>query len=242
MEKINFKNLKKPYVIAEIGGNHSGKLNNSILGIKNAKKSGANCVKFQMYKADQLVLENMSLMPHVKKISNEKTQFERFKSLEITENDVLEMYKICKKIKIDFSITPFYSESVKFLSKYVSFFKIASGDINFLPLLEEISKYKKPVVLSTGMSNKKEIIEALKILKSREVILLHCISSYPTLDHQLNLRTFEMLKNFKKVIGLSDHTKGIEGAKMSLAYELWFSKNIFYRIIKLKKLEILNCL
>ena len=70
-------------------------------------------------------------MPHVKKISNEKTQFERFKSLEITENDVLEMYKICKKIKIDFSITRFYSESVKFLSKYVSFFKIASGDINF---------------------------------------------------------------------------------------------------------------
>ena len=149
------------------------------------------------------------------------------------------MYKICKKIKIDFSITPFYSESVKFLSKYVSFFKIASGDINFFPLLEEISKYKKPVVLSTGMSNKKEIIEALKILKSREVILLHCISSYPTLDHQLNLRTFEMLKNFKKVIGLSDHTKGIE-TKMSFMRTM-VSKNIFYRIIKLKKLEILNC-
>ena len=66
-EKINFKNLKKPYVIAEM--RKSSKLNNSILGIKNA---GANCVKFQMYKADQLVLENMSLMPHVKKISNEK--------------------------------------------------------------------------------------------------------------------------------------------------------------------------
>lgn len=218
MAKINFDNLKKPYIIAEIGGNHTGDRKIALEGIKNAKKSGANCVKFQMYKAEELVIKTMPVMSHVKNISPEKFQFQRFKNLEIKEKDVIDYYTFCKKVKIDFSVTPFYTDSVKFLTKYVSFFKIASGDIDFFPMIELIAKQKKPVVISTGMSSLPEIREILKILKKNQVVLLHCISSYPTIEKDLNLNSFLNLKKFKKTLGFSDHTKDKLGAIMSLSF------------------------
>ncbi len=218
MEKLNFNKLKKPYFIAEIGGNHAGSEKFALEGILNAKKAKADCVKFQMYKSDELVTKVMPVMHHVKKTSNDKFQHERFTKLEITEDDVISYSKLCKKIKIHLSVTPFYPECIKFLSKYVNFFKIASGDIDFYPMIELISKQKKPVVVSTGMSNSKEVKEILKILKNNQVVLLHCISSYPTLEENLNLNSFLNLKKFGKTIGFSDHTKDYLGAIMSLSF------------------------
>lgn len=235
MEKINFEKLKKPYFIAEIGGNHAGEKKFALEGIKNAKKSGAHCVKFQMYKAEKLILKTMPIMQHVKKIGTEKFQFERFKKLEISENDVKEYHKVCKKIKIHLSVTPFYDDCIEFLNNYVSFFKIASGDINYFPLIEKISKFKKPVVVSTGMASEKEIKETLKILKKNQVILLHCISCYPTKDRDLNLKSFEMLKKFNRILGFSDHTKGTLGAIMSLSYGAMVFEKHFLPNTKIKK-------
>ncbi len=218
MAKINFSNLKKPYFIAEIGGNHAGNKKTALEGILNAKRSGANCVKFQMYKSEELVKKSMPVMQHVKKVSKEKFQYQRFKKLEINEKDVISYYKSCVRNKIDLAVTPFYTDSVKFLSKYVTFFKIASGDINFYSMIKAISKLKKPVVVSTGMSSYSEIKEILKILRGNQVVLLHCISSYPTKEEDLNMRSLLMLKKFKKTIGFSDHTKGNIGAIMSIPY------------------------
>ena len=218
MEKLNFKKIKKPYLIAEIGGNHNANLKSALEGIRNAKISGANCVKFQMYTASSLVLPNMKLMNHVKKISNEKSQYERFKRLELKEKDIKILHKKALKEKIHFAVTPFDISFVDFLNRYVTFFKVASGDLNYFPLLEKISKYKKPVILSTGMSNFKEIREAVKILKKNQVALLHCISAYPTNDSDLNLSTLVKLKKqFNSTIGLSDHTKDSTGAIMAIS-------------------------
>jgi len=236
MEKrINFNNLKKPYFIAEIGGNHAGKKDLAFKGIINAKKSGADCVKFQMYKAEELVTKKMPVMRHVKKSTKERFQFERFKKLEIDEKDVYEYYKLCKKIKLDFSVTPFYKDSVKFLNKYVSFYKVASGDIDFFSLIQEIAKFKKPVVVSTGMSNPKEIKEILKILKKNQVVLLHCISSYPTSEEKLNLNSYNMLQKFNLPLGFSDHTKGTLGAIMSLPFGAMVFEKHFLPNSKIKK-------
>ena len=175
-----------------------GEKNIALEGIRNAKISGANCVKFQMYRAEDLIIKTMPIMKHVKSIGKERFQYERFKKLEINETDVKDYYKACAKFKIQLSVTPFYEDCVEFLSRYVSFFKIASGDINYFPLIEKISKFNKPVVVSTGMSSEKEIEETLKILKRNQVILLHCVSCYPTIDEDLNLKSFEMLKNLIK--------------------------------------------
>ena len=218
MAKINFKKLKKPYFIAEIGGNHAGNHKLALEGIINAKKANANCVKFQMYRADELVTKSMPVMHHVKKTSNDKSQNQRFKKLELNEKNIIDYYNLCKRVKIDLSITPFYLDSIKFLSKFVSFFKIASGDIDFFPMIELIAKQKKPVVVSTGMSSLHEIREILKILKKNQVVLLHCISSYPTIEKDLNLNSFLNLKKFKKTLGFSDHTKDKLGAIMSLSF------------------------
>ena len=154
-----------------------------------------------------IVHPNMRVMSHVRKKSNEKTQFERFKNLELSKKNIIELYKFSKKIKIDFAVTPFDIHFVKILSKYVKFFKIASGDIDFIPLLEEINKYRKPVILSTGLSSDKNIELALNTLQNTKVTLLHCISSYPTKTEESNLDTIKYLKNkFNVPVGLSDHT------------------------------------
>ena len=235
MEKINFEKLKKPYFIAEIGGNHMGEKNIALEGIRNAKISGANCVKFQMYRAEDLIIKTMPIMKHVKNIGKERFQYERFKKLEINEADIKDYYRACVKFKIQLSVTPFYEDCVEFLSRYVSFFKIASGDINYFPLIEKISKFNKPVVVSTGMSSEKEIEETLKILKRNQVILLHCVSCYPTINEDLNLKSFEMLKKFNKILGFSDHTKGTLGAVMSLSYGAMVFEKHFLPNMKVKK-------
>ncbi len=208
MEKVDFKKLKKPYIIAEIGGNHCSNIELAKLGIINAKKAGADCVKFQMYRHNSIVHPNLKILPHVKKIAKEKTQSERFKKLELSEKDIIKLYNQAKKCKIDFAVTPFSIDLVKFLSKYVSFFKIASGDLDFFPMIEEISKYKKDIVLSTGMSDLNKIRETLKILKKNQVVVMHCISSYPTKSSNSNLNSIDFLQQkINNQIGLSDHTK-----------------------------------
>ena len=110
-----------------------------------------------------------------------KNQYELFKKYDqFNEKEYAELKKYCMKIKIDFMSTPFDLESAKFLNKYVSCFKISSSDITNYPLLKLISSFKKPVILSTGASNLKEITSAVKIFKNNELVLLHCILNYPT--------------------------------------------------------------
>jgi N,N'-diacetyllegionaminate synthase len=211
-------NRKFPYVIAEVGSNHLGKESLSKKSIILAKKAGADCVKFQLFDENNLVNNKMKVYKHVadKKL---KFQYERFKKVKISITQVKLLSNLAKKTKIDFCVTPFDHTYVNKIKKYVSFFKVASGDINNFPLLKEIAKTKKRVVISTGMSNLTEIKKAISFFSKNKVILLHCMSSYPTLKKNANLINITYLrKKFNVPTGYSDHVPGIETAANSIFF------------------------
>ena len=168
--KINQDSL--PYVIAEIGVNHEGSLELAKLLIKQAKEGGADAVKFQTYKAETLASKNS---PSYWDLSKEKTtsQYKLFKKFDnFDEEDYFELYEYSMKLNIDFLSTPFDMKSIEFLDEIVPFFKIASADINNVPFLRKVASKSKPVILSTGASNKDEINNAIKIWKILELIQL----------------------------------------------------------------------
>ncbi len=208
----------KPYVIAEVGSNHLGKEKLSIRSIKLAKKAGADCVKFQLFDENNLVNNKLKIYKHVvdKKL---RYQYERFKKVKISIEQVKKFSKLAKKIKIDFCVTPFDHLYVQKIKKYVSFFKVASGDINNLELLKAISKTKKNVVISSGMANLKEIKTALSFFPKKKVTLLHCISNYPTPEKDANLINIKYLrKKFNVNTGYSDHVPGVDVAAKSVFF------------------------
>ncbi len=210
---------KYPYLVAEVGSNHLGSDKLIKKSILLAKKSGADCVKFQLFDENNLVNKNIKIFKHVsdKKL---KFQYQRFKKVKISVSQIIKYYKFSKKIGIDFSVTPFDPAYIKKIKRYTTFFKIASGDINYIPLLKEIAKTNKKVVISTGMSKEQEIKKALSFFKNKnKITLLHCISSYPTNIESSNLININNLKKKYKVdIGYSDHTPGTIVAANSVLF------------------------
>jgi len=204
--KIN--HLVMPYIIAEIGVNHGGSIQLAKKMIYLAKRGGADAAKFQSYKAETIASKNSPAYWDTKK-ENTKSQFALFKKYDsFTKQDYKTLSSYCKKLGIDFISTPFDHAAVDYLNPLVSFFKVSSSDITNIPLLKKISKKKKPIILSTGASSISEIKNALKVLKSNKVILMHCILNYPTKNENAHLR---MIKGLKKsfpnhLIGYSDHT------------------------------------
>lgn len=206
------------YVIAEVGSNHAGKIENCFKAVKSAKNSGANCVKFQLYDEKTIAHPKLLTLNYIKN-NKFKFQRDRFKSLKLNFQKIEKIYLYCKKIKIDFCVTPFDHKLVKQLSKYVDFFKVASGDINYLPLLREIRKTKKSCVISSGMCTYKDISRAINILGKSKTAILHCIASYPTKYEDCNLENIKYLsKKFNVPIGFSDHTSGILAASNSVFF------------------------
>ena len=201
-----------PYIIAEIGVNHECSINLAKKMIKQAKNSGANAVKFQSYKADKIASKNSPSYWDRKEEKNNSQYnlFKKYDKFNISDFKKLKMY--CSKLKIDFLSTPFDNEIVDQLNPLVPLFKIASADITNLPLLKKIAKKKKPIILSTGASNLSEIKYAINFLKrngSKEIVILHCILSYPAKNENANLSMINSLKKEfpNNFIGYSDHTK-----------------------------------
>ena len=210
--------LKKIIIIAEAGVNHNGNINYAKKLVLMAKKGGADYVKFQTFKTDDLVKKNAPLANYQKN-KKLKSQYELLKKLELSESQHKVIINFCKKNKIKFLSTPFDIESCKLLKKLgLKIIKISSGEINNLPLLIEISKYAKKVILSTGMSNLSEIKNAIKILtrkhlKNKDITVLHCTTSYPARYEDVNILAINYLKKkLKNSIGYSDHTLGNEAA------------------------------
>ena len=159
------KKLRPPYIIAEIGVNHEGNINKAKQLISLAKEGGADAVKFQTYKADDLASKNS---PSYWDLSEEPTtsQHELFSKYDkFNLDDYLVLSEYCESINIEFLSTPFSIDSVKLLKPLVKFFKVASADITNLPLLRIIAKTNKPILLSTGASNLHEIRQAVKVIK-----------------------------------------------------------------------------
>ncbi len=204
------------YFIAEIGVNHEADLKKAFKCIKDAKDGGAQAVKLQCYKAEKIASKYAGAYWD-KKEEKENSQLKLYKKFDKFEFKHYEkIIQYCKKIKIDFIITPFDTDTIDFFKTRVKYFKISSSDITNLPLIKKIANTKKPVILSTGASTKIEIKRAFNILrkKSKKIIILHCILNYPTKKENANLNMILDLKKNYKVVGLSDHSIPIDSHKI----------------------------
>ena len=200
------------FIIAEAGVNHNGDIKRAKQMIDVAKRIGADAIKFQTYKTEKLVTEYAKQAKYQKNNTQEKNQFDMLKKLELSGEEFSELFNYAEERGIIFLSTPFDIESADLLNRIgVGAFKIGSGDLTNFPLLEYIAVFGKPLILSTGMSTLEEISETLDILSDygpKDIILLHCTSSYPTEIYDANLRIIPMLKNkFGFYVGFSDHTK-----------------------------------
>ena len=201
-------NFNKVYIIAEAGVNHNGSFKLAKKLIIEAKKAGADAIKFQSFSADNLAVKNSPLAEYQKKVANKKlTHYQMLKKLELKNDDFRKLNEITKKLKIDFISTPFDVNSAKFLNSLkVKFFKTASPDLSDYYLHKYLSSTKKKIIISTGMSTIAEIKKCLKVYKKKNIILMHCVSSYPAPDKSLNLKSLKLLKNLCSEIGFSDHS------------------------------------
>lgn len=208
--------MKKTLIIAEAGVNHTGEMDLAYMLIEAAAKAGADYVKFQTWKSENVISKYAPKAEYQKKTTGaDESMLEMEKKLEFPFENFLQLQEHCIKKGIGFMSTPFDIESAVFLfSIGMDIVKVPSGEITNLPLLEVIAEHPCPVILSTGMSEIQEIEDAINILQSKskkEITLLHCNTQYPTPMQDVNLRAMQTLnKRFELPIGLSDHSVGIE--------------------------------
>ena len=213
--------MKKISIIAEAGVNHNGKINLAKKLVKAAKKAGADYVKFQFFNPDLLSTNFSKQADYQKKTYKQKNNSQKImlRKLALSYDQLKQINLYCKKNKIKFALSIFDHISLKYIKKFkLDFIKIPSGEITNYPLLRDISKMKKKIILSTGMCTISEIQEALDVLRKfnqpkNKVTLLHCTTNYPTLDGEVNISSIiQMQKKFKLEVGYSDHSVGSEAA------------------------------
>lgn len=214
----------KTLIIAEAGVNHNGSILLAKKLIDIASSSGADIVKFQTFKAENLVTKKTKQANYQKRNDKSKNQFEMLKKLELSNNDFRTLFKYANKKNIEFLSTAFDIETLDFLHNLgQKRFKIPSGEINNLPYLRHVAKFKKEVILSTGMASMNEIKIAVNILKKNGLLLnkisiLHCTSAYPAPFEEVNLMAMQKIQSILKTrIGYSDHTLGIEVSLAAVA-------------------------
>ncbi len=197
--------MKKSFIIAEISSNHMGNMELASKMIEEAAKAGADFVKFQSW-------QEKTLIPSW-------TDRDWYKQTELSDDNHKFLIDECKKNNVEFLTTCFDRGRIDFLASLgMKYIKIASTDLASFTMLKEIRDAFEFPIVSTGMSTKEEIEEASKILsKKGDFAILHCVSIYPTPPEKLNLQKMEWLKQFSKFVGLSDHSLGVDGAKIALA-------------------------
>lgn len=203
------------FIIAEAGVNHNGDLDLAKKLVDAAVAAGVDAIKFQTFKAEELVTRAAPKANYQKATTGEGNQYAMLKQLELSLEDHIILKNYCQEQGIIFLSTPFDFASADLLERLdLPFYKISSGDITNLPFLEYIAKKNRPVLLSTGMSNLGEVEAAVETMLgtgNQDLILLHCTSNYPTVFTDVNLRAMLTLQEaFKLPVGYSDHTLGIE--------------------------------
>ena len=210
--------MNKPYLIAEIGVNfydtakqmNISPLEAAKLYIDKAAETGIDCAKFQSYKANTIVSKNSPAYWDTNKEPT-KTQYELFlKHDSFGEEEYRELSNYTHSKGMDFTSTPFDYASADYLYDMVDFYKISSSDLTNIPFIEHIGKKGKPVYISSGASYLSEVDEAVRALKRvgcKEIVIFHCVLSYPTDPSNANLRIIQTLKKtFPDVkVGFSDH-------------------------------------
>ncbi|MGE5506654.1 MAG: pseudaminic acid synthase [Actinomycetota bacterium] len=203
-----------PYVIAEMSGNHNGDLNRALALIDAAKAAGADAVKLQTYTADTMTIDHHGPGFDIEGgLWHGRNLYELYHEAHTPWDWHPRLFEHGRRIGITVFSTPFDSTAVAFLEELnTPAYKIASFEVIDLPLIEEVARTGKPIVMSTGMATDAEIAEALETIRSHggsQVVLLHCVSGYPTPVAEINLRRIAALaERFGVSVGLSDHTMG----------------------------------
>src|SRR3989338_99816 len=211
------------FIVAEIGVNHNGDTVLAEKLIRAAKAAGVDAVKFQTFKAEDLVAKDTSKDRYMKaETGSAETMYEMFKRLELPKESYPALKSLAESMGLIFFSSPFIENAVDFLFNLgVKVFKIASAEITNLPLLRYIGRKGLPVILSTGMSTMDEVKTAVKILEAggcKNIILLHATISHPAKKEDLNLRAIGTLKNeFKFSVGYSDYTDDIFVPSLAVA-------------------------
>ncbi len=228
------------FIIAEAGLNHNGDLNIAKKLIDEAVRCGCDAIKFQSYNSNTRVSSKVKSANYVEKADGLREDInEMFNRLSLDKNFHKKIFAYAKRKKILIFSTPFDENSVDLLEELnAPFYKIASVDAVNLPLIIKVGKTQKPLILSTGMcdiSNVHDAVEAFKSTGNNNLILLHCLSSYPANENEMNLNAITTLKQMYKIpVGLSDHFPGNEITMMALG----IGANIIERHFTLdKKLE-----
>lgn len=207
---INHEN--PPYVIAEMSANHNGDINNAFKIIDMAKDCGADAIKLQTYTPDTITL-NMNTPEFMMDVGlwSGQSLHQLYKAAFMPWDWHQPLFDYAKKIGITIFSSPFDNTAVDLLEDLnAPAYKIASFEAVDLPLIKYVAQTRKPMIISTGMANKDEIFEAIEAARDggcKEIAILHCVSSYPALPEDYNLRTLaDMQKRFGLITGLSDHT------------------------------------
>lgn len=210
----------KTYIIAEIGINHEGSFKKATKLIKEASISGADAVKFQIFKPETLASKKSQKTSEQKKRTKKKENlYLMWKRMEFTLPQWKKLRSLSNKLKLDFISSVFDRESFEIAKKInLSAYKVASSDLTDVKLLNDLKNQNKPIIISTGMGSANEIKNALSILKKNKIFLLHCVSLYPCPPDLINLKRMNSLSlMFKKEVGYSDHSIGINSALASIS-------------------------
>ena len=206
MKKFNWAGRNGPLLIAEIGGNHEGNFEYAKKLTKLAIKSNVDIIKFQIYSGEKLV--NTIQSPD---------RVKHFNKFQLSKKQHIYLAEMCIDNKVRYLSSVWHTEALEWIDKYLDVYKIGSGDLTAYPIIKEFAKRGKPIILSTGLSNLREINDTINFLikqnkkyKSKEYLsILQCTSSYPTADIEANLKVITSLaKNKNITVGYSDHTIG----------------------------------
>lgn len=206
-------NLNKTYIIAEAGVNHNGNIDIALQLVNAAKEAGADCVKFQTFKAEQIVTKTSPKAAYQLEVTDRtENQFDMLKKLELDFEGYRVILKRCKELNIDFLSTPYNKEDVDFLVALdVDGFKIASGQLTELPFLRYSASKGKKMIISTGMATMADVFNAVDAIRSvgnDNIVVLQCTTNYPSSIEDANLLAMLSMKEACKVsVGYSDHVE-----------------------------------
>ena len=214
---------KKPFLIAEISANHNGSLDQAKKLIRCAKNNKADAVKLQTYTADTMTIKSQkNYFKITKGLWKGNSLWDLYNKAHTPFEWHKDLFNYAKRIGILCFSTPFDETAVDLLEKLkCPMYKVASFEMTDIPLIKKIAKTKKPMIISTGMANLKEIKTTFEIAKkngAKDITLLYCVSNYPSAISDFNLNNIKVLKNkFKCRVGLSDHSNDASVAAAAIA-------------------------
>jgi len=203
-----------PYIVAEMSGNHNREISNAFALIKKAKECGADAIKLQTYKANTITIDHNGPDFIVKGgLWDKRKLYDLYEEAHTPWEWHKDLFSFAKEIGITIFSSPFDHTAVDFLEELgTKAYKIASPEIIDIPLIKKVASTLKPIIISTGMANEKEIMEAIETIRqcgNEKILVLHCTSAYPTPINESNLITIrEITKKFNVISGLSDHSIG----------------------------------